>query len=120
MKKLVPWIIALVLMAGFLLFQTLGGFARSPQEVTLSLARSTKVANGRAEIWFSAVDDVYENGRIQEAAMTEVVCGADSQMISVLPEWSDEVCGIRLKVLEIKRGGVTGNHPIARFEIRWE
>ena len=95
--------------------------AKSPQEITLSMARSTSVANGRAEIWFAAAgDDEYLGGRIVEAAQTEVRCKENQQMVPVTSEPSEEVCGIRIRLLELKYGGFTGSHPIARFEITWE
>lgn len=91
----------------------LGDFAKSPQEVKLSLGGSLVVAGGRAKIWFAQVD---------RTPMVEISCTKESAMIELAEdEPSREVCGVQVRSLDLKELQ-RGVHKTlqGRFEVTWK
>ena len=100
-------------MIGVAWFHHLGDFAKSPQRVEMSVGSTSFVAGGRAKIWFSS---------IQTGPEIEISCKDYSKMIQLeTKEPSDQVCGIRVRKLEVFERDLAG-HPQLRavFEVTWD
>jgi hypothetical protein len=100
-------------MLGVAYFNRLGDFAKSPQRLEMSVGSTSFVAGGRAKIWFSS---------IQTGPEIEISCKDQTKMLQLeTSEPSDEVCGIRVRKLELFEKDLAG-HPQIRavFEVTWQ
>lgn len=116
MRKLAVYaVVALMGSLGVWWAQT-GGFAASPQQLSLSLGRSQPAAMGRARVTLMEAGDVYSDDAIREAAQVQVLCSSDRRKLSVtMAEPAEEVCGIRLKLISLS----IESSPKAVVEITW-
>jgi hypothetical protein len=96
---------------GYAWLNKLGDFAKSPQRVEMSLGSTSIVAGGRAKMWFAMVDI---------APTVEVSCKGSSRMLELTDKPSEEVCGVRVRKLEIVEREM-GRHATMRgvFEVTW-
>jgi hypothetical protein len=91
----------------------LGDIAKSPQTVEIAMGGSVIVAGGKAKLWFAAID---------LGPQIEIKCGKEAAFIELNgDEPSREVCGIRVRKIEIKekefRGGMVYR---GKFEVTWD
>lgn len=116
MRKLSTYaVVALMGSLGVWWAQT-GGFAVSPQQLSLSHGRTQPAAMGRARVTLFEAGDIYSDDAIREAAQVQVICSSDRRELSVTTdEPSEEVCGIRLKLISLSMAG----SPKAVVEITW-
>ena len=99
-------------MLGVAWHNRLGDFAKSPQRVEMSVGSTCFVAGGRAKIWFSSM---------QTGPEIEISCKDQSRLLQLETDKpSDDVCGIRVRKLEIFEKDLAG-HPQLRgvFEVTW-
>jgi hypothetical protein len=91
----------------------------SPQKTTLSIGQTKKVGGGRAYLWLATIDDAWRqdlNG-IVTTANVELSCSGEKHQLDVFQDQlSEEVCGVRVRVLKF----ISGMPPAAKFEITWE
>ncbi len=111
---------AILLVAfAFFLF-TRGPLVSSPQQLGLISGASISVGGGRAMMWFAQPDDVFTNGRIVSAARISLTCGGKENPVTVLlGEFSDPVCGVRVKLLKMVEPGEKSRVFRATFEVAW-
>ncbi len=81
----------------------------SPQTVTMALGSTRSVADGRARIWYGEASDKWvgglEAGRLETVADLEVRCGDESHNVMATSELSADVCGIQVRLDEVRQGG---------------
>ncbi len=99
-------------LAFFAWFNKLGDFAKSPQTVEMNMGTTAFVAGGRARLWFAG-DEM--------GPSVEVQCKRTSRLLQLTEEPSDEVCGIRVRLKNIKEQ-VRGRRAVLRgtFEVTWD
>ncbi len=89
----------------------LGSFAKSPQEVKMSLGSTATVAGGRASLWFAGGDT---------GADFEIRC--KEQQTYFQPSYDEpacEACGIRVEFLELTQKS-PNRPPKAVFKVSWK
>jgi hypothetical protein len=85
-----------------------GGFAKSPQEATMTVGSSLFVAGGKARLWYGSHD---------LGPRVEVECGKEAHLVELADEEPVDVgCGITLTHLETTevRGVLR-----SRFKVEW-
>ena len=100
-------------LVGYAWVNKLGDFAKSPQRVEMGVGSSSFVAGGRARLWFASVE---------LGPQVEVTCKGQSRLIELVDdEPSGEVCGIRVKKLDVYEKDL-GRYKVLRgvFEVTWE
>lgn len=85
----------------------LGSYAKSPQEVRLSLGGRATIAGGRAKLWYAG-GDTGSDFEIEGRQSSRYFRPEDNQTC--------EACGVEVKVLEVDTSGPV---PKARFRVTW-
>ena len=100
-------------MLGVAWYNRLGDFAKSPQRVEMSVGSTCFVAGGRAKIWFAS---------LETGPKVEVSCKDQSHLIELAgDDSSEEVCGIRVRKLEVFEKDLGGNPQLRGvFEVTWD
>lgn len=97
-----------------------GSGATSPQQLTLTAGASANIGGGRAKMWFAQPSDVLADGRIVSAAMVSLTCNGKETSVTVLPgNPSEEVCGVRVKLLSMTEPGAQSPVFKGVFEVTW-
>ncbi len=89
-----------------------------PQTFTVTTGGTRTVAQGRAQIWLSAVrfDHRTEQGDVTSAAEIEMTCrGETFKEIAVLGMPWKEICGCRVRLVEV----LDTRPPSVRMEVTW-
>lgn len=115
-RKLVPtMVLGILLMVSAPLFIAknlqLGGFARSPQEVTMSLGSRVVVAGGRAKLWYAGGDT---------GADFEIQTQKGSQYFQPSSGESYEAYGVTVELIELKIDENGNKPPKAKFKVSWK
>ena len=92
----------------------------SPQQLTMTAGASANVGGGRAKMWFAQPTEVYADGRIASAAAVSLTCqGKETGVTLLLGKPSEEVCGVRVKLLSITEPGPQSPVFKGVFEVTW-
>jgi hypothetical protein len=108
-KNIFALVVGVVALIGMYLV-SIGGFHLSPQKVTLITGQSRKVANGRATLYAGEISYKIEIGVSCKSEQTTLSMDLDA-------EFSEKVCGIQLKPVEIVEGKF--GSPGVTLEVRW-
>lgn len=97
-----------------------GPGATSPQRLTLTAGASAKVGGDRATMWFAQPSDVFEGGRVVTAAVVSLTCKGKETSVNVVPgKPSEEVCGVRVRLLSMTEPGAESRVFKGVFEVTW-
>ena len=100
-------------MLGVAWYHRLGDFAKSPQRVEMGVGSTCFVAGGRAKLWFSS---------IEQGPVVEISCKGHAKSIDLINgEPTEQVCGIRVRKLEVFEEDLGGNPQLRGvFEVTWD
>lgn len=103
-----------------LLLSLVGCGATSPQTLEIPSGATRSVGGGLAQLWFAQPTDEYDGQQIVPGAMLGLTCEGKQQSLTVLQgRISEPVCGVRVRLLEVRAPGEGGRLFRARFEITW-
>src|SRR5512141_3258664 len=87
----------------------LGTYAKSPQEVKVSLGQSALVGGGRAKLWYIGGDT---------GGDFELKCKSGAERFQ--PERGEqyEACGVTVELIEVVDGGARA--PQATYKVTWK
>lgn len=88
----------------------LGNYAKSPQEVTISLGGSATIAGGRAKLWFAGGDT---------GGDFEVSCAGEQRYFGSDRGDENLACGVNVRLLGVEEAGPS---PVSRakFRVTWK
>ena len=110
--------ILMVILASYLFSS--GPMTSSPQQVDLIAGASVSVGGGRATMWFAQPMEIYADGRIVSGAQVSLKCKGGETAVTILPgQYSEPVCGVRVKLLNLSEPDDRRRVFRAKFEVAW-